>query len=208
MQISNNARSDVVWFCHFLNFQLECTAHSWPNVPLHVINTNNAISFSIISSNVGKLGISGISKDQNRTRTADASDVFFSLQGEEGQARWASTHHTPRAMTTQQCPPHRRPGPAPPPITSGPKDPVRFLSPCSKCTSGSHLTPVRPNFHFRGRCGFQIIYHFPKCFHMCAAFPSAPGPCLRPTFSKCIKIQFAPKKFRHWCFIVVMSGNY
>lgn len=98
-----------------------------------------------------------------------------------------------------------RPGP---PITSGPKDPVRFLSPCSKCTSGSHLTPVHPNFHFRGRCGFQIIYHFPKCFHMCAAFPSAAGPCLRPTFSKCIKIQFAPKKFRHWCFIVVMSGNY
>lgn len=80
--------------------------------------------------------------------------------------------------------------------------------PFSKCTSGSHLTPVRPNFHFQGRCGFQIIYHFPKCFHMCAGFPSVQSSCLRPTFSKCIKIQFAPKKFRHWCFIVVMSGNY
>lgn len=121
-----------------------------------------------------------------------------------GQAHGASTHHTPRAMTTQQRPPHPRPSP----VTSGPKDPGRFLSPCLKCTSGSHLTPVRPNFHFRGRCGFQIIYHFPKCFHMCAAFPSVQGSCLRPTFSKCIKIQFAPKKFRHWCFIVVMSGNY
>lgn len=118
-------------------------------------------------------------------------DLLFLAGG--GQAHGASTHHTPRAMTTQQRPPHRRPGP----VTSGPKDPGRFLSPCSKCTSGSHLTPVRPNFHFRGRCGFQIIYHFPKCFHMCAAFPSARGPCLRPTFSKCIKIQFAPKKFRH-----------
>lgn len=95
-----------------------------------------------------------------------------------------------------------------PPITSGHEELIRFLSPCSKRTSGSHLTPVRPNFHFRGRCGFQIIYHFPKCFHMCAGFPSALGPCLRPTFSKRIKIQFAPKKFRHWCFIVVMSGNY
>lgn len=132
---------------------------------------------------------------------------FFS----SGQACWASTHCTPRAMTTQQRSPstaiagQTRLGP---PITSGPKDPIRFLFPCSKCTSGSHLTPVRPNFHFRGRCGFQIIYHFPKCFHMCAASPSVPGPCLRPTFSKCIKIQFAPKKFRHWCFIVVMSGNY
>lgn len=115
------------------------------------------------------------------------------------QAFLASTHHTPRAMTTQQrsLRRHRWLDSARPPITSGPKDPIRFLSPCSKCTSGSHLTPVRPNFHFRGRCGFQIIYHFPKCFHMCAAFPSAPGPCLRPTFSKCIKIQFAPKKFRH-----------
>lgn len=80
--------------------------------------------------------------------------------------------------------------------------------PFSKCTSGSHLTPVRPNFHFQGRCGFQIIYHFPKCFHMCVGFPSVQSFCLRPTFSKCIKIQFAPKKFRHWCFIVVMSGNY
>lgn len=133
--------------------------------------------------------------------------VFFS----SGQARWASTHHTPQAMTTQQhslSPAIAGPTWSGPPITSGPKDPIRFLSLCSKCTSGSHLTPVRPNFHFWGRCGFQIIYHFPKCFHMCTAFPSAPGPCLRPTFSKCIKIQFAPKKFRHWCFIVVMSGNY
>lgn len=85
--------------------------------------------------------------------------------------------------------------------------------PFSKCTSGSHLTPVRPNFHFQGRCGFQIIYHFPKCFHMCAGFPSVQSSCLRPNFSKCIKIQFAPKKFRHWCFtvwwcLVIISLNY
>lgn len=158
---------------------------------------------------MGKLGISGNSKDQNRTRTADASDVFFSLAGggRSGSLGLHTSHTSGHDHSAMPSPSLARPGPAPP-ITSGPKDPVRFLSPCSKCTSGSHLTPVRPNFHFRGRCGFQIIYHFPKCFHMCAAFPSAAGPCLRPTFSKCIKIQFAPKKFRHWCFIVVMSGNY
>lgn len=123
------------------------------------------------------------------------------ISWEGGQAHGASSHHTPRAMSTQQRPP--RPGPGP--LTSGPG---RFLSPCSKCTSGSYLTPVRLNFHFRGRCGFQIIYHLPKCFHMCVAFPSVQGSCPRATFSKCIKIQFGPKKFRHWCFIVVMSGNY
>lgn len=98
------------------------------------------------------------------------------------------------------------PGPVLSHLASNTED--AFFSPLFKCTSGSHLTPVRPNFHFQGRCGFQIIYHFPKCFHMCAGFPSALSSCLRPTFSKCIKIQFAPKKFRHWCFIVVMSGNY
>lgn len=121
-----------------------------------------------------------------------------------GQAHGAYTHHTPQAMTSQQRPPHPRVRPC----HIWPQRPWTFSFPCSKCTSGSHLTPVLPNFHFRGRCGFQIIYHFPKCFHMCAAFPSVRGPCLRPTFSKCIKIQFGPKKFRHWCFIVVMSGNY
>lgn len=121
-----------------------------------------------------------------------------------GQAHGASTHHTPQAMTTQQLPPQSWAQPC----HIWPQRPGTFSFPCSKCTSGSHLTPVRPNFHFRGRCGFQIIYHFSKCFHMCAAFPSVRGPCLRPTFSKCIKIQFGPKKFRHWCFIVVMSGNY
>lgn len=111
-QISNNARSDVVWFYHFLHFQHKYKAHSWPNVPLHVINTNNAIFFPIISNNVGKLIVRGSSKDtlcQNSWRMW----CVFSLAGGEGEARWASTHHTPRAMTTQQCPPHRWPGLAP-----------------------------------------------------------------------------------------------
>lgn len=207
MQISNNARSDVVWFCHFLNFQLECTAHSWPNVPLHVINTNNAIFFLLFPTTWGSSVLAATAKTRTDPEQLTQVMCFFPCRGRKVRlvgpphithlGPWPLSNALPIA------------GPArPPPITSGPKDPVRFLSPCSKCTSGSHLTPVRPNFHFRGRCGFQIIYHFPKCFHMCAAFPSAPGPCLRPTFSKCIKIQFAPKKFRHWCFIVVMSGNY
>lgn len=125
--------------------------------------------------------------------------VIFSR---EGHAQGASAHRAPQAMTTQQRPPL----PAQP-CHIWPQRPRTFSFPYLKCTSGSHLTPVRPNFHFRGRSGFQIIYHFLKCFHM-FAFPSMWGSCLRPTFSKCIKIQFGPKKFRHWCFIVVMSGNY
>lgn len=54
-------------------------------------------------------------------RTADTSDLLFLT----GQAHGASTHHTPQAMTTQQRPPHPGPGP----VTSGPKDLGRFLSP-------------------------------------------------------------------------------
>lgn len=132
--------------------------------------------------------------------TADTSDRLF-LGGEVTRGLHTSHtsghDHSPTPSPSWARPCHiwlRRPG--------------TISFPYSKCTSGSHLTPVRPNFHFRGRCGFQIIYHFTKCFHMCAAFPSVWSSCLRPTFSKCIKIQFGPKKFRHWCFIVVMSGNY
>lgn len=136
--------------------------------------------------------------------TADISDLFF-LQRQGG---WS---HTWGLHTSHTSGHNHSATPFPSwaqPCHIWPQRPGTFSFPCSKCTSGSHLTPVRPNFHFRGRCGFQIIYHFTKCFHMCAAFPSVQGPRLRPTFSKCIKIQFGPKKFRHWCFIVVMSGNY
>lgn len=132
MQISNNARSDVVWFCHFLNFQLERTTHSWPNVPLHVIYTNDAIFFLLFPTTWGSSVLAATAKTRTEPEQLTQVMCFFPLQGEEGQARWASTHHTPRAMTTQQCPPHRWPGPARPPHHIWPQRPGTFSFPLFK----------------------------------------------------------------------------
>lgn len=81
MQISNNARSDVVWFCHFLNFQLECTAHSWPNVPLHVINTNNAIFFLLFPTTWGSSVLAATAKTRTEPEQLTQVMCFFPCRG-------------------------------------------------------------------------------------------------------------------------------
>lgn len=155
-------------------------------------------SFSIFVATVVGGGSGGKGKLELLPRKQLTQVIRYFLEGRSGT--WGlHTSHT--SGHDHSATPSPSPGPALSHLAPKTRDvffsPAPHLPPCSKCTSGSHLTPVRPNFHFRGRCGFQIIYHFPKCFHMCAAFPSARGSCLRPTFSKCIKIQFGPKKFRH-----------
>lgn len=116
------------------------------------------------------------------------------------RSHWASTHHTPRAIwvRTHHIWPWR-------PATAPPH--------CSTCTTGSHLTPVRPNFHFRGRCGFQIIYHFPKCFHMCARlFPVCRVLASGQPFPNVLKFSLAQRSsdtdVSLWWCLVIISLNY
>lgn len=65
------------------------------------------------------------------------------------------------------------------------------------------------------------MVHFKSFITFCKVLPhvgaNLPTPisvdpsCLRPTFSKCIKIHLGPKKLRHWCCgggLVIIRPNY